>query len=292
MKKAIHRINPSSKATGVSELQLKKTEKELGAVFPEEYKELFLETNGAAFDEWILYPIQPIEQGRLSKDIVKMNKEKRPENLPDDMICIGEKTNGDKLCYRIRRRLMQEQIYVYYEKTEKCDCKSSDLKSFIDWFVPKVDTTKPNNIGVFKIESGNLVVADPYYLEDDESEGKISISNVKNGEWTASLSYLPDETIKSLTVYYGDKKSSGRWHACEKMIAVDSASAGVFDPSLSVQIKDDEYIEITSSDVQGGIVPGGAISVSGYGDGLYEVNVKYNRSKEVVGVMIGFEEDY
>jgi len=31
--------------------------------------------------------------------------------------------------------------------------------------------------------------------------------------------------------------------------------------------------------------------MSGYGDGMYEVKVKYNISKEVVGVMINFESE-
>ncbi|WEZ07034.1 hypothetical protein P5663_13170 [Priestia flexa] len=39
------------------------------------------------------------------------------------------------------------------------------------------------------------------------------------------------------------------------------------------------------------VVSNGAISKSGYGDGMYEVKVKYNRLKEIVGVMIVFEDE-
>ncbi|WHY79908.1 hypothetical protein QNH20_12505 [Neobacillus sp. WH10] len=46
--------------------------------------------------------------------------------------------------------------------------------------------------------------------------------------------------------------------------------------------------DIVASDAQGGVVPGGAVSMSGYGDGVYDVKVKYNISKEVIGVMIDF----
>ncbi|WP_335519192.1 hypothetical protein [Neobacillus drentensis] len=35
--------------------------------------------------------------------------------------------------------------------------------------------------------------------------------------------------VKSLFVYYGGKKPSGKWHNCDKLIAVDSAQAGIFD---------------------------------------------------------------
>jgi len=55
MKKVVNMINPSSKVAGVSLVELKKTEKALGAIFPDEYKELFLETNGAKFGDWTLF---------------------------------------------------------------------------------------------------------------------------------------------------------------------------------------------------------------------------------------------
>ena len=49
--------------------------------------------------------------------------------------------------------------------------------------------------------------------------------------------------------------------------------------------------DMVASDSQGGVVSGGAVSMSGYGDGMYVVKVKYNISKEVVGVMIGFGDE-
>ncbi|WP_019412946.1 hypothetical protein [Paenisporosarcina sp. TG20] len=49
--------------------------------------------------------------------------------------------------------------------------------------------------------------------------------------------------------------------------------------------------DMVASDAQGGVVPGGAVSMSGYGDGMYVVKVKYNISKEVVGVMIDFGDE-
>ena len=42
MKKVINMIDSSSKVAGVSLLELKKKENELGAIFPDEYKELFI----------------------------------------------------------------------------------------------------------------------------------------------------------------------------------------------------------------------------------------------------------
>lgn len=49
--------------------------------------------------------------------------------------------------------------------------------------------------------------------------------------------------------------------------------------------------DAVASDDQGGILPGGAVSMSGYGDGMYEVSIKYNLSKEIVGVKINFGDE-
>ncbi|MGZ9819722.1 SMI1/KNR4 family protein [Peribacillus simplex] len=311
MKKVINMIYPSSKVAGVSLLELKKTEKALGAIFPEEYKELFLETNGAKFGNWTLFPIQTNEQSALTIDIVKQNLENRPKNVPSDMICIGENINGDKLCYRIRKRFMQELIFLWNGKTGISDCKASTLSQFIEWYVPKVNTNKPKTVGTFTIESGKLIVTDPCYQVDEE-DLQIILSNVKNGRWTASISYTPEEVVESLLVFYGEKKPSGKWHDCDKSIGVDSAQAGIFDlaifgrdEAIQYEVKNVHDIEIdevglkyyvaccdvVASDAQGGVVPSGAVSMSGYGDGMYEVKVKYNFSKQVVGVMIDFGDD-
>lgn len=311
MKKVINMINPSSKVAGVSFLELKKIEKALGATFPEEYKELFLETNGAKFGDWTLFQIPTNEQSALTIDIVKQNRENRPKSVPSDMICIGESINGDKLCYRIRKRFMQELIFLWNDKTGISDCKASTLSQFIDWYVPKVNTNKPKTVGTFTVESGNLIITDPCYQVDEE-DLQIILSNVKNGKWTASITYTDEEVVESLLVFYGEKKPSGKWHDCDKPIGVDSAQAGIFDlavfgrdEAIQYEVKNVHDIEIdevglkyyvaccdiVASDAQGGMVPGGAVSMSGYGDGMYEVKVKYNISKEVVGVMIDFGDE-
>jgi hypothetical protein len=312
MKKVINMINPSSKVAGVSLVELKKTEKALGAIFPDEYKELFLETNGAKFGDWTLFPIQTQGQSELTMDIVKQNRDNRPKNVPNDMICIGENIKGDKLCYRIRKRFMQELIYTWNDKTGLGKYASLSLSEFIDRHVPKVNTNKPKTVGTFTVESGKLIVTDPCYEVDEEGELQIILSNVKNGKWTASISYTDEEVVESLIVYYGAKKTSGKWRECEKLIGVDSAQAGIFDlktfgrdDAIQFEVKNVHDIEIdevglkyfvacsdlVASDAQGGVVPGGAVSMSGYGDGMYEVKVKYNILKEVVGVMIGFGEE-
>ncbi|WP_342603086.1 hypothetical protein [Peribacillus sp. FSL E2-0159] len=174
-----------------------------------------------------------------------------------------------------------------------------------------MNTNKPKTVGTFTIESGKLIVTDPCYQVDEE-DLQIILSNVKNGRWTASISYTPEEVVESLLVFYGEKKPSGKWHDCDKSIGVDSAQAGIFDlaifgrdEAIQYEVKNVHDIEIdevglkyyvaccdvVASDAQGGVVPSGAVSMSGYGDGMYEVKVKYNFSKQVVGVMIDFGDD-
>ncbi|WHY03264.1 SMI1/KNR4 family protein [Neobacillus sp. DY30] len=311
MKKVIYMINPSSKVAGVSLLELKKTEKALGAIFPEEYKELFLSTNGAKFGDWTLFPIRTNEQSASTVDIVKHNWEKSAVNIPTDIIFIGENINGDKLCYRIRKRFMQELIFIWNNKTGISDCKASTLSQFIDWYVPKMNTKTPKTIGTFTVESGKLIVTDPCYPSDEE-DLQIILLNVKNGKWTAVITYTDEEVVESLLVFYGQKIPSGKWHDCDKPIGVDSAQAGIFDLALfgrddaiQYELKNVHDIEIdevglkyyvaccdmVDTNAQGGVVPGGAVAMSGYGDGMYEVKIKYNISKEVVGVRIEFGDD-
>jgi hypothetical protein len=226
------------------------------------------------------------------------------------MICIGENIKGDKLCYRIRKRFLQELIFIWSDKTGISECKASTLRDFIDWYVPKVNTNKPQTVGTFTVEAGELIVTDPCYQVDEDLQ--IILSNVKNGKWTASISYTDEEVVESLFVYCGEKKPNGKWHECQKAISVDSAQAGIFDrkvfgrdESIQYEVKNIYDIKINegglkyyvaccdvvASDAQGGVVPGGAVAMSGYGDGMYEVNVKYNSSKEVVGVKIDFGEE-
>ncbi len=297
MKKVIAIIDKNSITTGVSLIDFKKAEKQLGAFFPDEFKDLYLETNGAEFGEWILFPLSLIQ-----------DQYNRPEHLPADMICIGENKSGDKLCYRIRKRWIQEHIYQWIGKSGNIENKSSTLYDFIDWFVPKKYAGKSQIIGNFSVESGKLIVTDPCYSTAD-TEMQVQLSNVKNGGWTASISYTDDATVETLMAYFAEKKPSGKWHVCDRLIAIDSAQAGIFDADLfgkdesvpgevenvyDIEMSEEglKYYVVCSdrvaSDDQGGIIPGGAIAMSGYGDGLYEVSIKYNASKEVVGVMIDF----
>lgn len=309
--KLINIIESSSQVAGVSLFDIKKSEREIGALFPEEYKDLFLVTNGATFGDWTLFPIQTNDHSEL-KNIVTQNRDNRPKNLPYDMIWIGENVKGDKICYRVRKRFMQEYIYIWNDKTGIKKYPASSLTEFVDNNMPRAKNNKPIKVGTFTVESGKLIITDPGYRMDEDKEMQIILSNVKKGTWTSSVSYSDEKVVDSLLVFYGDKKPRGKWHICDKLIGVDSAQAGIFDLEsfgkdeiIQYEVKNVDNIEMdkeglkyfvaccdmVSSNAQGGVVPGGVVTMSGYGDGLYQVKVKYNIFREVVGVMIDFKDE-
>ncbi|MDX1259173.1 SMI1/KNR4 family protein [Exiguobacterium sp. K1] len=288
MSKLIKRLHPDSRVPGASAVDLKKAERALGVLFPDEYKDLFLQTNGAQFGEWSLYPV-PTRQEVL-QDIVRHN-EKRPAGLPDDLICIGENLTGDKLCYRIRKRFLQELVFRGNEKTGITKYPSSSLEQFVDWHVPKRKTNQAYRLGRFMVEGNELIVTDPYYGLEEETDLQLMLSNVKSGSWTAAIIYTEDEWVKQLLVFEGDKKRSGKWHRQEQPIGVDSALAGIFDGTAYRQHQAMEFETVVSADDQAGIVSFGVVSTSGFGDGLYDVDIQYDISRQIIGVRVNFAED-
>lgn len=288
MSKLIKRLHPDSRVPGASAVDLKKAERALGVLFPDEYKDLFLQTNGAQFGEWSLYPV-PTRQEVL-QDIVRHN-EKRPAGLPYDLICIGENLTGDKLCYRIRKRFLQGLVFRWNEKTGITKYPSSSLEQFVDWHVPKRKTNQAYRLGRFMVEGNELIVTDPYYGLEEETDLQLMLSNVKSGSWTAAIIYTEDEWVKQLLVFERDKKRSGKWHRQEQPIGVDSALAGIFDGTAYRQHQAMEFETVVSADDQAGIVSFGAVSTSGFGDGLYDVDIQYDISRQIIGVRVNFAED-
>ncbi|WP_353048685.1 MULTISPECIES: SMI1/KNR4 family protein [unclassified Exiguobacterium] len=205
MSKLIKRLYPDARVSGASAVDLKKAERALGVLFPDEYKDLFLQTNGAQFGEWTLYPV-PTGQ-TFSLDIVRQN-ENRPAGLPDDLICIGENLTGDKLCYRIRKRFLQELVFRWNEQSGIAKYPSSSLGEFVDWHVSKRKTNQANRIGRFTVEGNELIVTDPYYGLEEGTDLQLILSNVKSGSWTAAVVYTEDDWVKQLLFLKGIKSEA------------------------------------------------------------------------------------
>ena len=159
--------------------------------------------------------------------------------------------------------------------------------------------------------SGKLIISDPCYGYDEEDTENLQVllKSVKRGDWSATVSYDEEEVVHQLVVFWGNTEPEGEWIPIDQMIAVDSAQAGIFDftffdddEKIIDEVENvyemDDYVskyyiaccDAVASEQQGGIVPGGAVAMSGYGDGLYQVYIKQDASGKVVSVMIDFLE--
>ena len=117
---------------GVTDLDIKSAEEQLGVVFPEQYKELFKLSNNAEIDEWTLFPIKESKNiKRTWDDIVRQNQDVRDEGMADNLISIGEDGTGDKLCFQIVDTVIDGKIYIWYHETEELEELASNLKEFI-----------------------------------------------------------------------------------------------------------------------------------------------------------------
>jgi SMI1-KNR4 cell-wall/Protein of unknown function (DUF4241) len=296
---------------GVDKIHIKAAEENLGALFPDEYKELFMLINNPEIGDWILYPIKDsLNLKKTWDDIVRQNLEQREEALSNDLIAIGENGTGDKLCFRVRKKFMQSQVYIWDHETTRARVVALSLKEFIE-LEASMYKNETISLGTFKVTSGKLIISDPCYGydEEDTEDLQVLLKSVKRGDWSATVSYDEEEVVHQLIVFWGNTEPEGEWIPIDQVIAVDSAQAGIFDFTFfdddekiideveNVYEMDDDvskyYIaccDAVASEQQGGIVPGGAVAMSGYGDGLYQVYIKQDASGEVVSVMIDFLE--
>lgn len=121
-----------SSKRGVSDINLKSTEEQLGAALPKQYKELCKLTNNAQIGEWTLFPIKdPDNLKRTWDDIVRQNHEVKEEVMAHNLIAIGEDGTGDILCFRLKDNIVENEVYIWYHETKEVEELASDLKEFI-----------------------------------------------------------------------------------------------------------------------------------------------------------------
>lgn len=170
---------------------------------------------------------------------------------------------------------------------------------------PKLFPNDNRDLGTFEVKSGRLVVSDPCYSRDTWCQGVLE--NVKNGTWRAFV--LKGETdfgwgnrCWELIAMHKDHCSVVPFDFMDMTIkadfevGVDSGQAGIFDEA-EFRGGEDEYGEggwydlacskTLDTENHAGVMPGGAVSSSGFGDGGYECYVTKHK-KEIVGVKIVF----
>lgn len=129
--KEVRDLIPTRKP-GVTNFDIKSAEEKLGAVFPEQYKELFRLVNNAEIGEWILFPIQDQKNPKKTwDDVVRQNQDAKDEGMSGDLIAIADDGTGDKLCLQVINGKMDDKIYIWDHETTEIEEYASNLKEFI-----------------------------------------------------------------------------------------------------------------------------------------------------------------
>jgi hypothetical protein len=170
-------------------------------------------------------------------------------------------------------------------------------------------------LGHFEITTGEVVVSDPCYTVGTWCQSRLN--NVENGQWNAVIEKMDDGDwgvrVSSLLAYTGREPDAKDFELQEgSLVAVDSGQAGIFDINVyrnddfakptqflseSRQEEDGEKwysscCDATMSSDDAGVIIGGVVSSSGYGDGSYEL-FTVTKEDKVVAIKILFitEED-
>ncbi|MCR8978449.1 DUF4241 domain-containing protein [Brevibacillus laterosporus] len=167
------------------------------------------------------------------------------------------------------------------------------------------------NLGTFQITSGTLVVSDPCYECEQGISGIVEeaaigtwigiIDQIDTGDWGERCAYVC-AYHKSI-----DIEQVTNWEACDFIVGVDSGQAGIFehqiyrvDDSVIGETKfmpEDRWYssccDQTLGEPKAGVINGGVVSRSGFGDGGYEAFIAKNAEGKVIAVQIVFitEED-
>jgi hypothetical protein len=171
----------------------------------------------------------------------------------------------------------------------------------------------------FEIVSGNVIVSDPCYSLNTWCQGELS--NVKKGVWNVKTTKLSkridDARISEIIVKHDDNhRKNLAWEMQGFEVGVDSGQAGIFDkdyyqkdevvkgyilatnPHTGNPIADnDPWYSVcckkTLSKEGYGVIPYGAVSSSGYGDGGYTCYTSKNKMGEIDAIKIVFiDENY
>lgn len=157
------------------------------------------------------------------------------------------------------------------------------------------------HIGAFAVKGGKLMVTDPCYKRGTWCQSELC--NVLDGRWLASIEVSNDEETGS----WGDRVSKISIRHSDGIpksfktienIGVDSGQAGFFCESKYPKIDIGDFgdtdtfygkvCKLTSGDRQAGVIDFGAVSSSGYGDGMFVCNYSIDADDKIVQAEIVF----
>lgn len=106
---------------GTTEECIAAEEKRLGVIFPSQFREIFLISNGLELpDDWILYPIfDPNNPKKTSSSIFYENTTGRCDYMDEKFISIASNGWGDKLVIKKQKSGFSDGIYYWNHETNK-----------------------------------------------------------------------------------------------------------------------------------------------------------------------------
>lgn len=165
-------------------------------------------------------------------------------------------------------------------------------------------------LGTFAVESGKLIVSDPCYAEDVWCCN--AVEQVRCGTWSAEAEVRDEGEWGQRIAVLRAKAAIQPAKLPEPdiapfAVAVDSGQAGIFDaryyrnsdmirPTTGVRNDDPDAwywfcCNVTLSQLQAGVIPYGAVSSSGYGDGCYECRIYRDQAGLAFRIEIIYIED-
>lgn len=163
------------------------------------------------------------------------------------------------------------------------------------------------SVGSFNVESGKLAVSDPCYDPPTEESGLSTVVHAKKGLWKAEV-VTQDEfdwgtRVAELRVLHASVEALPvYWEREDVTLGVDSGQMAFVDlpkfegdtrdfPPGGKMIGGEWYFNVCDShDEGGGILDGGVVSSTGFGDGVYRLFVHRDDDGLVVAARIIFIE--
>lgn len=160
----------------------------------------------------------------------------------------------------------------------------------------KLNNQTYKEVGTFEVKSNRLVVSDPCYTLGTRCMGELK--NPRKGKWTACIKlsdekYWGSRVAELIATYHDANLDFETWVQCDFEVGVDSGQAGIFSEYPDEPDDNTEgtwYYDCCKLTNPAGVLLGGAVSSSGFGDGVYTA-YKIEKDGEVVAVKIVFIED-